>query len=1134
MSEIPAAENPVLTKTSLDHYQVLAAGTLIAGRYRIDALVGVGGMGMIYRVHDERLHVTVALKVLRPDSGADAHMLARLEQELILARQVSHRNVVRIHDIGQDSGEHGELHFLTMDFVEGRSLKQTLEEEGRLDLARAIAIGTELADALAAAHREGVVHRDLKPANVLIAEDGHASITDFGVARSMNQAGLTKAGSVVGTLDYLAPEQARGEPVDGRSDVYALGLILFEMLSGELPFSGESAEEVLAQRTIGKPRQLNEVGVDVPAWLGQVLARCLERDPANRYQDAAELAADLAAGRAAYRRRGYGRRVGAAAAALLLAGAAVSLGFRLLDRSDVPAAARHVIAVLPLANRTERSEFDPLSTGLAEILAQALAESAALQVTDPLRVFRTLDDLRLDPAALDTAALRRLGDLLDADRLVAGNIRAAGEQLRIELRLLDASLPAESGKTFQAESATLADTFALAETLGQELRAALADDAAADAPNSLSANPAAMAAYAEGLERLLQGDSVAAAPALEHAVAEDPQFPAAWVRLANARAQLGYDDLALEAAREAIARLGENSGRIGFEARAQEASLSGDFAHAQTILRTLIERYPHDIEARVALAEALGEHGQLEQARQALAVIVAASPNHPRAWYLLGKYAILAGDNRAAVDEYLVRALVIQNKLDNLQGRADAENALGIAYYQLGELDLATERYRAAIELRQRIGDERGVAAATANVARIELRKGHFVAARSGLQQALDTVERIGDRQTVANLHNEIGFLEEQQGEYRAALERYRKALTVLRDLGDQRALAESYNNVGFAYYLLGDLDNAAVYAQQAMRLYTDTGNREGVMMAGQTVGVLELARGNWEAALKALLEVLAISREVGDTQAEAVALGNIGRVAQFQGRYAAAQDAYHDALAILEPIDDTRGLTEFTLFDASLLFEIGDSAAATQALARVEAWLADSANREQRAEWLRLTGVGQLRTGDLGAARASFAAAIEEANESGSLIAGLAAGLGHAEAQLAAGETGPARDALQALYADAAGLGQRVLTLYGGELLARAALQSGDPASAESVLLDSLRLAEAHRPYAGQFRLHALLAEVLRIQDRTIQAVEQERAAAAELERLGAELDDRQRNTFEHQPGVRDIVREIAIDPAA
>jgi tetratricopeptide (TPR) repeat protein len=633
-----------------------------------------------------------------------------------------------------------------------------------------------------------------------------------------------------------------------------------------------------------------------------------------------------------------------------------------------------------------------------------------------------------------------------------------------------------------------------------------------------------MAAYAKGLDLLLRGDTVAAAAAFEGATSEDPGFTSAWVQLANASATLGFDDRALEASRQAIGTLSERSGRISYEARARAASLAGDFEESQRHLAALIARYPHDLEARVTLAEAYGEEGQLDRAQQELKAIVAASPNHPRAWFLLGKYAILAGDNRAAADDYLVHALVIQNRLGNLQGRADAENALGIANFELGNLDEARRRYQNAIDLRTQIGDQRGVAAATANVARIQLAQGHYDEARAGLQQSLQIVEQIGNYQTAANLHNEIGALEERLGRYREALERYRQSLAILRDLGDQRALAESYNNIGFTYYQLGDFDNASAYARQSTDLYRKADNQEGLMFAGQTVGLLAIARGEWSAADAALLEVLRLAREFEDPATEALALGQLGRAAQAQGNFGAALASIQKGLAAAEPTGDPRIVAELALFQAELAFEVGMLDAGRSALAKAEQQLDASGSLEQRAEWSRLTGAGHLLAEEVAEAQRAFEAARAQANRSGSAIARLATELGAARAALAAGETSRALDALGKLHRESETLGHVLLLLESGELLARAQAAAGQSPAAERQFRACLRAADGHRPWAGRYRVHWHLAGLLEKLGRKADAEAQRRAALGEVERLRKGLDASQREPFERQDEVRQV----------
>ncbi|MFL6289777.1 MAG: serine/threonine-protein kinase, partial [Thermoanaerobaculia bacterium] len=424
------------TRTADDAVRRLAAGSRLAGRYRIVELLGVGGMGMVYKAEDEELGLPVALKVLRPDLARDGRRLERFKQELVLARQVSHPNVVRIHDLGSD----GDLLFLTMDFVAGRSLAEILADEGHLAPERAVAIARQIAAALAAAHEAGVVHRDLKPANVLVDESGRAAIGDFGVARSLAASGATLPGAVVGTLDYLSPEQARGGEVDGRTDLYALGILLHEMLTGELPFTGGSAAEVLAQRLTGATRDLRTTGVEVPPRLAAIVRRLLQRDPARRYQSAHEVLADLDrlsgdAGAASSPAQRWAV-VGLCGALAVLALAWAVWSFREGGRTPgTPgtagttetagvAAPRHSVALLPLADETGRGDLAWVASGLPEMLAASLTEGSGLRVLDGEPVFRTLESLKLPHGPLPQAEARRLAGLLDVDRLVSGRVRA--------------------------------------------------------------------------------------------------------------------------------------------------------------------------------------------------------------------------------------------------------------------------------------------------------------------------------------------------------------------------------------------------------------------------------------------------------------------------------------------------------------------------------------------------------------------------------------------------------------------------------------------------------------------------------------------------------------------------------------
>ncbi len=275
----------------------LIAGQAFGPRYHIIRTLGAGGMGVVYQAWDAELNVAVAVKVIRPevigDGTSAAEVERRFKRELVLARQVTHRNVVRIHDLGERDG----IKYLTMPFVEGQDLANLLRERGRLPVPEALAIARQVAHGLAAAHQVGVVHRDLKPENIMLAADGTALIMDFGISRSISgTATATALGGVMGTLEYMAPEQARGELVDPRADIYAFGLIFYDMLTGRQRLAGrDNPMSEIMSRMHAAPRALRQLDDTIPESLERIIARCIEPSAEKRFATTSELVATLEA-----------------------------------------------------------------------------------------------------------------------------------------------------------------------------------------------------------------------------------------------------------------------------------------------------------------------------------------------------------------------------------------------------------------------------------------------------------------------------------------------------------------------------------------------------------------------------------------------------------------------------------------------------------------------------------------------------------------------------------------------------------------------------------------------------------------------------------------------------------------------
>ena len=253
-------------------------GRVLDGRYRLVSPVARGGMATVWDAEDTLLARRVAVKILHPELAFDEALRARFRNEAVAAARLADPGIVATYDTGDDQG----VGYIVMEFVDGPTLRRVLDVQGRLAVVDSVRIGREVASALAAAHREGIVHRDVKPANVLVPPEGPVKVTDFGIAKAGAGAELTRTGTVVGTARYLAPEQLRGEPVDPRTDLYALGLVLYEMLAGELPFHGDTEMAVALARLSNPPAPIRQLRPDVPAGLARLVMACLALEPADR------------------------------------------------------------------------------------------------------------------------------------------------------------------------------------------------------------------------------------------------------------------------------------------------------------------------------------------------------------------------------------------------------------------------------------------------------------------------------------------------------------------------------------------------------------------------------------------------------------------------------------------------------------------------------------------------------------------------------------------------------------------------------------------------------------------------------------------------------------------------------------
>ena len=421
----------------------LRPGSAFGSRYRIESLLGEGGMGAVYKAYDSELGRTVALKLVRPELATSPQTMQRFKQELLLASKISHKNILRIHDLGDWNG----VKFITMAFVEGSDLAGLVEKQGRLPFDRALKFTRQLCAALEAAHNEGVVHRDLKPQNILIDQADNIYISDFGLAKSLEPEAtlMTRTGQILGTPRYMSPEQVEAREVDHRSDLYSLGLMMYEMFTGELPFRGESVMQLMYQRVAEAPKDPRISHPELPDYLANIILKCLEKDPAKRYQSAREILDDLDAEHAPAASAPAGtatisiqiprpsRRLELVAAVLA---AVMGLVFSIpstrhwILRSPAGSATtgqpRHYMAVLPL-NVVGDATLQYVAEGVVDALSAKLSGLREVYVAPGNAVNDAMS--KKDP--------RKIAHTLGVTILVQGMLQSSGERISITLAMDD-------------------------------------------------------------------------------------------------------------------------------------------------------------------------------------------------------------------------------------------------------------------------------------------------------------------------------------------------------------------------------------------------------------------------------------------------------------------------------------------------------------------------------------------------------------------------------------------------------------------------------------------------------------------------------------------------------------------------
>ena len=778
----------------------LKIGGLLGGRYELLQLLGEGGMGAVYKARDIQLEREVALKVVKPELAELPEILQRFKQELILARQVTDRNVIRIFDIG----EAGRIKFITMEYLEGENLHQILKHRGKLEVGEAVDIMEQVASGLAAAHREGIIHRDLKPGNIMRDKSGRVVVMDFGLARTFSGDGMTRTGAMLGTIEYMSPEQAQGMELKASSDVFTFGLILYELLAGVTPFHAESVIASLLMRTQRRAVPLAEVDKHIPGTLSNIVCKCLEKDPAHRYQSAVELDADLRAWKGSggkkvsassmrlrmmrFRQLPWQRLAVTGVLIVAIAIGAAWFGIRKQQATKLAAAHAPVsVLVGDFANYTG----DPvLDNTLEPMIGLALEGASFINVFGRGDARKLAEKLPHPTDKLDEQTARLVAMGHDVNVVITGEINLRGDQYEISAMVLDA----HSGNVLKKSEITVdkkQDILGSLPKLAEPIREALGDNTPASVQfeevsgGFKAASLEAVHQTAIAVDEQFAGKFQEALASFQKAAELDPSFTWPYTGMAAMEQNLGKPEDALKYMKLAMQHEDNMTEREKYRDRGLYYLTAGDWQNCVQQYMQLVKAYPADRVGQNNLATCYTQLRKAPEALQAAKDAVKIVPNGVGPSLNLAFISAFAGDFTASQKE-AQRALSIN------PNAAQGYLVLGEAQLGEGQLDNANTSYHKL----ESFGPA-ATSTATAGLADLAAYQDKHAEAASILTAGATANVAAKDADSAARKYVALGYVEEIQGRHAAAIADTDKALAQNQSIPIEFLAASNYADAG-------------------------------------------------------------------------------------------------------------------------------------------------------------------------------------------------------------------------------------------------------------------------------------------------------------------------------------------------
>ena len=905
-TQLPSLEDIEVTATIETPKEELTTGSTFAGRYQIIEELGKGGMGKVYKVHDTKIKEKIALKLIKPDIAKDKKTIERFSNELRLARKIRHKNICQMFDLGEDRG----THFITMEFVPGQDLKGLIRQTGQLAVGTTINIAKQICDGLTEAHKSGVVHRDLKPSNIMIDKEGDVRIMDFGIARSMEGKGITGAGVMIGTPEYMSPEQVEGKEVDQRSDIYSLGVILYEMVTGRVPFEGDTPFTIGMKHKGEMPQNPKELNTQISDDLSRVILRCLEKGKKQRYQSAGDVRSELTniekgiptTEKVIPKRKPltskeitvtFGLKKQFIPVIIVVAVAVITIIiWRLLPQKKIlpPSTGKSSLAIMYFKNNTGVESLDIWRSALSDLMIADLSQSKFIDVLSGDRLFETLKELNLLEAISYTSKdLKEVASHGGATHILIGILTKSGDSYRINTTLQAADTMQIIGSEM-VEGKGEESFHNMVDELTRRVKSnfmlseeQIAGDIDREVGTITTSSAEAYKYYSEGRKYHLNADYLRSIQLMERAIELDPEFAMAYRSMG-----MSYDNRGLIAeGKKHFRKAVDLSDRLPERERyiihgSFYMTSENTYDKAIEAFEKLLELYPDDKFGNHNLGilnenikewdKAIERYQECCKSKNAdlfdytgLASAYMGKGFYDKAREVLNSYLENFPDN-ALIHRGLTRAYIHEGKLDLALEEIDKAFLLDPSHYinliRKGEIFLYKGDFFRAEKEYQKLMEHELVEAQANGIfwlGRLYLTQGKFKKAESVVTEGIERAKKLGEPWAVSGYHLMLEANYRGSGNYEQSLKQTEEAWKSAVAADVRWLQIEALYRRGITYIKMKSLAEAEKTAEEYKQMVEEGLNRRLINQYYHLTGLMKLENGKFFEAIKDFNEALSL-----------------------------------------------------------------------------------------------------------------------------------------------------------------------------------------------------------------------------------------------------------------------------------